>query len=60
MVGIIGIASEFDIGVNPLVGNVGPFCLAFVDDEDETVLIEDSHVVVNQTIVAIESVRKRH
>ena len=60
MVGVVGIASEFDIKVNLLVGNVGPFRLAFVDDEDETVLIKDSHVVVNPTIIAVESVRERH
>jgi len=52
-------ADEFDLEVDPVVGEVGPSRLPVFDDEQEAVVGEERDVVVDRAVVAVEVRRER-
>ena len=50
---------EFDVKMDAFVGEVRPFRPTLLNDEQQTVVGEQRHVVVNRSIVPVEIVCER-
>jgi len=55
-------ADEFDVEVDPVVGQVRPSRLPVIDDEQEAVVGEQRDVVVDRAVVAVQngSILEKH